>query len=52
MQCAAGYVADDDGKMGAALEAFTAELESADAIRVHRGLLLDMDLVTAHLKQL
>jgi alkylation response protein AidB-like acyl-CoA dehydrogenase len=52
MQCAAGYVVEGDEKIRSALEAFTAGLESADAIRVHRGLLLDMDRVTAHLKQL
>jgi alkylation response protein AidB-like acyl-CoA dehydrogenase len=52
MQCAAGYVEADDTAVQTALEAFTGDLESADAVRVHRGLLLDMDRVTAHLKQL
>jgi len=52
IQCAAGYVEEGDEATRAALEAFTADLESADAVRVHRGLLLDMDRVTAHLKQL
>lgn len=52
VQCAAGYVTEGDVTTQEALKAFTAELESADAVRVHRGLLLDMDLVTAHLKQL
>jgi alkylation response protein AidB-like acyl-CoA dehydrogenase len=52
MQCAAGYVEDGDQATRAALSAFTADLESSDPERVHRGLLLDMDRVTAHLKEL
>ena len=52
VQCAAGFVTKDDTAVREALEAFVSELESGDAIRVHRGLLLDLDVVTAHLKQL
>jgi hypothetical protein len=52
VQCAAGFVTEDDTTIREALETFVSELESGDAIRVHRGLLLDLDVVTAHLKQL
>ena len=52
VQCAAGYVTEDDEKVRSALEMFIGDLESADPVRVHRGLLLDMDRVTEHLKQL
>jgi len=52
VQCAAGYVGADDAHGTAAARAFVEELESRDALRVHQGLLLDMDRVVEHLKTL